>query len=58
MNNLNTSVDKILATDYVGRPFNYMETTESTQNEVAIYGKSGAAEGLAVGAGYQSQGRG
>tara|TARA_B100000686_G_scaffold349885_1_gene444322 strand:+ start:2886 stop:3680 length:795 start_codon:yes stop_codon:yes gene_type:complete len=58
MNNLNTSVDKILATDYVGRPFIYMETTESTQNEVAIYGKSGAAEGLAVGAGYQSQGRG
>ena len=58
MTNLNTSVDEILETDYVGRPFIYMGTTESTQNEVAVYGKSGAAEGLAVGAGYQSQGRG
>tara|TARA_Y100000590_G_scaffold134399_2_gene153731 strand:- start:7453 stop:8247 length:795 start_codon:yes stop_codon:yes gene_type:complete len=58
MANLDASVEKILTTDYVGRPFVYMETTESTQNEVARYAVKGASEGLAVGAGYQSQGRG
>ena len=58
MTNLSASVEEILTTDYVGRPFLYMETTESTQNEVARHAVNGASEGLAVGAGYQSQGRG
>ncbi len=58
MLDFSSSVNKILTTKYIGRPFIYMDTTESTQDEVARYGLSGASEGLAVGAGYQSRGRG
>ena len=58
MPDINNGVEKILTTKYIGRPFIYMDTTESTQNEVTRYALGGADEGLAVGAGYQSQGRG
>lgn len=58
MPDINNGVEKILTTKYMGRPFIYMDTTESTQNEVTRYALGGADEGLAVGAGYQSQGRG
>ncbi len=58
MPDINNGVEKILTTKYMGRPFIYMNTTESTQNEVTRYALGGADEGLAVGAGYQSQGRG
>ena len=58
MPDFDNRVGEILTTKYIGKPFIYMDTTESTQDEVARYGRKGSEEGLAVGAGYQSQGRG